>query len=98
MRDYIENRSIESSNQLRTLILSIFMKEFSVKKEVKKGRRQTNKINRLASRNISTPCGLRLVTIKEANRRGILISEDLTKITLRSLVFKHDFDAGDEED
>jgi DNA phosphorothioation-dependent restriction protein DptH len=101
LQDYIENRSIESSNQLRNADF-IYIYERILGHKSKSKTRTEKKPAKLTG--LPPEIFLRAMwsTLgdykKEANRRGILIAEDLTKVTLRSLVFKHDFDAGDEEE
>ena len=67
LRDYIENRSIESFNKLRNAdFIYIYERILGFKpKGPNNGKPPKNKINRLAPKYFYALCGLRLVTIKK---------------------------------
>lgn len=99
--DYIENQSTELSTRLHSADFIYIYDRILGHKSKSKTKTRKNPVKLVG---LPPEIFLRAMWSalgdfkKEAKIRGALVTEDLVSIILRSLVFKHDFDAGNDEE
>ncbi|WP_353928677.1 ATP-binding protein [Desulfofundulus kuznetsovii] len=102
LKDYIENRSEAARAQLQTADFIYIYDKILGYREIRGQIEHDPKPRKLSG--LPPEVFLRALWItlgdfkKEEKARSVLAAESLRSITLRSTLFKHDFDAGDEGD
>ncbi len=102
LQDYIKNRS-EVSRQKLYSVDFIYLYEkvlgYKPKKYPPPAKSKVRKIKGVAPEVFLHALWLALGDLrKETKQTGIILLESITKITIRSILFKHDFDAGKDDD
>lgn len=102
LKDYIENRSDAARAQLLTADFIYIYDKILGHREKKETKTRQSKVRKLTG--LPPEVFLRALWLalggfkKEVRGRSVLVAEELRSITLRSTLFRHDFDAGEEGD
>ncbi len=99
LKNYIENYDVKSVDGLQQAdFVYIYDHILGYRSTGRNGPRRPIKLVGMPPEVFLRALWITMGDLKKEIKTGFLISEGLSKITLRSLEFRHDFDAGAEED
>ena len=99
LQDYIENRSEEARQSLYSVdFIYLYEKVLGYKPKNKRTPLPTSKVRKLkgvAQKYFYTRCGLLWQTCEKRPNNLVYICQEINKIMVRSILFKHNFNAGE---
>ncbi|WP_066633165.1 ATP-binding protein [Desulfolucanica intricata] len=102
LKDYIENRSQSARELLKTadfVFIHDNILNYKISKPTNEKSKQPRKLYGLPLQVFLRSLWITLADFKrDMKARSVLANENLSEITLQSVHFKHDFDAGEEKD